>query len=98
MAASLAVGELAALLKTRRDEAAAAAQEAEPQTSAGSSRAKIPLNIFAVAEHGDFKIRFRWSRRYFIQDTGDLGKSVDRVGVPALAPVVCLCVASASAR
>ena len=38
IAASLTVGELAAPRKSRRDEAAAAAQEVEPQTTAGSSR------------------------------------------------------------
>ena len=50
MAASLTVGELAALLKTRRDEAAAAASTAT---------ARILLDVFAVAERDGFDVRFR---------------------------------------
>ena len=50
MAASLTVGELAALLKTRHDEAAAAASTAT---------ARILLDVFAVAERDDFDVRFR---------------------------------------
>ena len=70
MAASLAVGELAALLKDRRDETAAAAQEAEAQApavaAAATAAARILLDIFTVAEHGNFEVRFRWVRRCFI--------------------------------
>ena len=50
MAASLTVGELAALLKTRHDEAAAAASTAT---------ARILLDVFAVAERDGFDVRFR---------------------------------------
>ena len=63
MAAALAVGELAALLKTRSDEPAGAVQEAEPHAAsvaaAATAAARMPLEIFAVAEHGDFEVRFR---------------------------------------
>ena len=52
MAASLTVGELAALLKTRRGEAAASAQEAETQAAAvaavaaaATAAARILLDI-----------------------------------------------------
>ena len=54
MAASLTVGELAALLKTRHDEAAAAASTAT---------AKILLDVCAVAERGGFDVRFRCGHR-----------------------------------
>jgi len=47
---SLTAGKLAALLKTRRDEAAAAASTAT---------ARILLDVFAVAERDDFDVRFR---------------------------------------
>ena len=55
MAAPLAVGELAALLKTRRYKAAAAAKKVETQAAAGAAAAtaaaRILLDVFAVAEH-----------------------------------------------
>ena len=79
IAASLAVGELAAPLNSRRDEAAAAAaHEAETQTAAvaaaATAAARILLNTFAVAEHGDFEDQFRWVRRCFIQVADDPSK------------------------
>ena len=62
MAASLAVGDLAGLRKTRRGEAAAAAQKAETQAAAGAAAAtataRILLDVFAVAEKGDYEVRF----------------------------------------
>ena len=50
MAASLTVGELAALLKNRRDKTAAAASTAT---------ARVLSDVFAVAERDDFEVRFR---------------------------------------
>ena len=89
MAASLTAGELAALLKTRRDEAAAAAQKAETQAAAGAAAAtaaaRILLDVFAVAEHGDLEVRFRWVRRCFIQIADDPSMLVGRMNV-ALPP------------
>ena len=75
MAAPLTAGELAAPLKTRRDEEAAAAQEAEPKpaavAAAATAAARILMNLFAVAEHGDLEVQFRWVRRCVIQVADD---------------------------
>ena len=85
MAASLTAGELAAPLKNRRDEAAAAAQEAEPKTAvvaaAATAAAGIHMGVFAVAEHGDLEVQFRWVRRCVVQVADDPRKFVGRMGV-----------------
>ena len=85
MAASLTVGVLAALLKTRRDEAAAASQDAELQTAAvaasATAAAGILLKIFAVAEHGDLEVQFRWVRRCVTQVADDPSKFVGRMDI-----------------
>ena len=56
------------------------------------------LDVFAVAVHDDFAARFRWVCRCSIQVADDPSKFVGRMNVAPPPRVVCLRVASASAR